>query len=127
MGLLTEWGQVVAIKVQPDAHMKLLSKGSWDLSLLQHFCVRLYAFCPPSFESFGGSCNIDCPALLSDFDEKRSLFLFCDFHISKAVADAEQAIFEGNIFAKLMKSFKELQMSNALVGSRSAGGSEIQV
>ena len=107
--------------------MKLLCKGSGDVSLLQHLGMRLYAVCPPPFESFGGSCNIDCPALLPDFDEKLSLFLCCDFCISKAVTDAEQAIFEGNVFAKLMKSFEELQMSNALVGSWSAGGIEMQI
>lgn len=107
--------------------MNLLCKGSRYLTLLQHLCIRLYAFCPPSFESFGGSCNIDCPALLSDFDEKLSFFLCCDFRVSKVVTDTEQAIFEGNVFAKLMKSFKELQMSNALVGSWSAGGIEVQI
>ena len=107
--------------------MELLCKGSRDVSLLQHSCVRLYAFCPPSFESFGGSCHIDCPALLPDFDEKLSLFLCCDFRVSKVVADAEQAIFEGNVFAKLMKSFKELQMSNALAGSWSTRGIEVQI
>ncbi len=127
MGLLTEWGQVIAIEVQPDAHMKLLSKGSRDISHLQHLCARLYTLCPPSFESFGGSCDVDCPALLPDFDEKLSLFLFCGFYVSKVVADTEQAIFESNVFAKLMKSFKELQMSNALVSSWSAGGGEIQI
>ena len=95
-----------------------LFEDRWHFALAEKpifLFVGLHTGDPPSFEAFRSLGHVDLPTLFPDLGKQLGTFLVGLGGISEGIAYAEKTIFTGNILAKLMESFEELEMGDTEV------------